>query len=736
MTAPAEPLGRDEVLGGLVARRAAAAVFAIEARAAQLALSDMRTAAPPICEDMVVTAERDWLAAVTTGGDLPDPPRIQHLERSAEGWAHLVPDDPTTRAAVAHRLLTRHRARRDDVPGIRAALGLHDPAVRTAHRRRHGQPVDALFTTRLPHGERLRWTTSRIGAWFDALPPTWAAFALTLTQTVGAGILALPIALATIGPLPGLGLVVLLGLVNVVTAAAMAEAFARTGSVRWGGAFLGRIVRTHLGRGSEIVLSLTFAALTVVVLLAYYVGLGTTMQEASGIPAPAWIAVLFAVTMYFTVRGRLGATIASALAVGTLNLLIVGVLVALGLGHLDPANLAHSRVPLVGGRPLDPAVLELMFGVVLLAFFGHTAVANGARNILQRDPSGRSLVRGTMSAMGAAIVVYAAWIVAVGGAVDPERLAGETGTALAPLAEVAGPVVLVVGTVFVVASMGMAAVTFSLGLYHQVRESLPGQGRTARLVGLAPLVGIFLLVETLVVTDRASFTASLGLVGTVVGPLLAGVFPVLLVFVARRRGGYVPDGVPAAVRGNGVLVVVFGVFLSALVVHGLAIWDGPVRRAMALGVALLAVGMAARMKRAGRLVPLTVLELRRDQVLGLDRVRLVTAGRRTSAHVEATTRDGSARRLEMDGAVRLPERTTHVRLWPLRPATPDLQVWAHEVTSTGASAPLDVTVALCSGEQQRPVPITAGIGTATLATEPTEVTMDLAPRGDGRGVDP
>ena len=60
--------------------------------------------------------------------------------------------------------------------------------------------------------------------------------------------LALPIAVAGVGPLPGVAIIVVLGLLNVLTVAAVAETFARTSSVRWRGAYFGRVVRGYLGR--------------------------------------------------------------------------------------------------------------------------------------------------------------------------------------------------------------------------------------------------------------------------------------------------------------------------------------------------------------------------------------------------------------------------------------------------------------------------------------------------------
>jgi hypothetical protein len=50
---------------------------------------------------------------------------------------------------------------------------------------------------------QINWRWTCLAQWLEELPPFWAAYAMTLTETVGASILALPIALAGIGPIAG-----------------------------------------------------------------------------------------------------------------------------------------------------------------------------------------------------------------------------------------------------------------------------------------------------------------------------------------------------------------------------------------------------------------------------------------------------------------------------------------------------------------------------------------------------
>jgi amino acid permease len=184
----------------------------------------------------------------------------------------------------------------------------------------------------------------------ESLPPFWTAFALTLTETVGVGILALPIALARVGPAAGLVLLVVLGLVNVLTIAAMAESITRTGSVRYGNAFFGRVVGEYLGGLGSLVSTVANIILNATALLAYFIGFGQVMGGVTGLPVELWAGVLFVICLYFLTRGSLSSTITSALIIGGINLVLVLVLSFLALSRLQPENLMPAAAPLTKGQ--------------------------------------------------------------------------------------------------------------------------------------------------------------------------------------------------------------------------------------------------------------------------------------------------------------------------------------------------------------------------------------------------
>ena len=427
-------LDRESALaGGVPARRAGAVLFLIENRTAHLMAQSRRTVEPFLTQEAADNRELAFLEAFSLGKDPPLRPTIRDLERYAPQWASLVPRNPRIQAAIARRLGEKYEFAHGAAPGIRAALGLDEAEVQQAYRRMYSQPLESIFAARATPGERLRWAWSGLAGWLENLPPFWTAYSLTLTETVGVTILALPIAVA------GVAIMAALGIINVLTITYLSEAVARSGAIRYGSGFIGKLVDDYLGRAGSLVLSLGIFVLCFLVLQVFYVGFASTLEGATRVPAVVWAALLFLAGLYFLRRQSLGATVASALVVGATNVVLVVILSLVAFFHVQPANLFYVEVPFIGGRPLDPAILGLVFGVILTAYFGHLSVGTCARTVLKRDPGGRSLIWGTAAAQVTAVILYCLFVLGVNGAIAPQVLANEAGTALDPLAAEVGP---------------------------------------------------------------------------------------------------------------------------------------------------------------------------------------------------------------------------------------------------------------------------------------------------------
>jgi hypothetical protein len=300
---------REELLNGLPAHRAGAILFAIESRAAYLAAQSRQAAACYVLPRTAEAREQAFLQALAQGRDLPFQPRIQDLERYAPQWAALAPDNPGVQATIAHLLAQKYTFTSQRVPALRQALGLDDEAVQAAFRRNYDQPLQTIFASSLSPKEQLRWRWASLAQRLETLPPFWTAYALTVTETVGASILALPIALAGVGPIAGVIQLLVLGLVNILTITSNAEAITRNGKIRYGSSFLGRLVDDYLGKTGMFVLSVTLLVMITFSLTAFYIGVASTLTDATGGPAMLWAAVLFLIGFYFLRRESLDATI-------------------------------------------------------------------------------------------------------------------------------------------------------------------------------------------------------------------------------------------------------------------------------------------------------------------------------------------------------------------------------------------------------------------------------------------
>jgi hypothetical protein len=473
-------LDRESVLaGGVPGRRANTILYLIESRTAQLVDRSRLDA------DLFTTQEGErelaFLEAFALGREPTLRPTIQDVERHAPGWAYLVPENPRLQAAVAHRLGQKYKFTSRAVPGIRSALGLDSEAVQLAHRRLYGQPLATVYAPRVTLAGRLRWALAAVGSRISSLPPFWMAFAFIVAVSLPQAFLALPIVVADAGPLAGLALIGVLGIINVLTMACMAEAITRSGSVRYGDAFVGRLVADYLGGAGSFVLTLAVSLLFFLALIASYLGLATTLSDFAGLPAALWVALPFLVGVYLLSRASLALTASVSIGLGAINVVLILLISVLALGHFQAANLLADN-GLFDARSFELSVWRPVLGVMLIMYFGHVPLTQCARTVLRRDPSGRGLLRGSVAGIACLTALIGTWLVAVNGAVAPQQLAGQTGTALVPLAAVLGPGAQVLGSVLVVLLLGLTSLRCSTILFDLVRERLPARSHPLVLV--------------------------------------------------------------------------------------------------------------------------------------------------------------------------------------------------------------------------------------------------------------
>lgn len=728
-------ISREEVLGGLRGRstkQANTLLTLIENRTAHFMAQAQQPVELVLAEKAAENRSRAFLEAIALGRDLPIRPTVQDLERFAPQWALLVPDSPTIRANVAHLLGQKYHFTHQAVPGLRAALGLDTAAVQQAYQNLYNQPIANIFSPQIGWADRLRWRWTALAKWLDTRPPFWVAF--MLTQVIGAVTLALPIAVAGIGPLPGIALIIVIGLINMATMAAMAETVTRTGNIRYGNAFIGRIAADYLGHTSSIILLVATTAFMFGLLLIFYLGISTTLEDATGVWAELWMALLFLVGLYFLSRGSLNATVALTIVITTINLGLLGLLALLAFTHFRLEHLLYVNIPFLNGQPFSPSVLAVLFGVIVGIYSAHVLVVVFGKMLLQRDPSGRAVIRGHAWGTGFAIVFNSIWVLAVSGAIASPELAGQVGTVLVPLAAVAGPLVHILGSIFVVLTMGITFIHFSLALFNMVQERLPAHWSDWRLrffLSSTPVLIIFLVAEILALTRAGSFAGILGFIGVVVDSLVAGMFPMLLLVASRRKGELAPAvfyrflGHPLLVGG------IYLLFLLNLLFHGLFIWQNPVQRVIGIVVGLLMVVVTIKTIRRGAFAPRTVVELREDQRPGgQSLVAITSSGRPVPAQVVLGYPEGEQQAQATGDEISNFGSLRYLRVQlPAPQAASQLKIWAHRITPEGEPASLPALVVVQDGSEKKEFDLALSGGQVVLpSNEPGRVEIRLRER--------
>ncbi len=694
---------RDELVNtGLPARRASMLLFAIENRTAQLAEQDARDAAVYLTYANAQTREQDFFAALARGRERDVSVTIQQIERYAAQWKTLLPEtsDAKLNAALADLVSKKYKFTRAEIPNVRAALQLDDVGTQHAFQTIFNKSLDTCYAPQLDSVARVRFAWARFASRLENLPPFWLAFFLTMPGA--AGLLALPIALARVGLVGGLALLLAFALLNMFTVAALAEATARGGVTRLGLGWLGQLVQEYLGGAGSIFLTIILALNNFFVLVIFFLGVSGTLQDATNLPMAVWMLALFGVCVFFLSRGSLNSTIASTLLIIFVALFLLVLIPLFALPHFQMANLARAAF-----LALDFASAQFAFSILLTTYFSHLLVATYAPVVIRRDASARSWIWGSAAAIFGFLLIASFWLVLLNGALAPDSIANAPGTILAPLAERAGGIVLWLGSLLVILSLGLATVQIALGLYYMVQERLPApragslfsNPRARFLISILPMFGVFALAEWLAFTGAGSFASLLGVLGAFALPLLSGIFPVLLFAATRRKGEFVPRGTPLFFGNLFLLGAVYFLFVGIIFVYGFFIFQDSLARVLilAVGIATLVVTlmMLQRGAFAARLVLLVEKEERTARV---SRIAIVENGHAARAQVE----------LEYATRAENFHATRHEFLWQgLRAlrvrvdASParTVKLWGMRFTPEGARQGINARVEIQNGTQ-------------------------------------
>ena len=715
---------REELLSGGAApiRRARVILFAIESRIAHLKEKSGRFSSSYLSPRSDEEREEAFLEALSAGRHSTLLPTIQDLEGYVLYWAPLVSElDVYLRVALARVLGQKYKLDYSEIPGIRKTLGLDEDPVKQEYRRSFGEDLAALYSAKTDPVSRFRWLSTGLAKTLEALPPFWIAFALTLP--IGPSLLAIPIAVAEIGAIPGVALTVVFGIINALTVASLAETVARSGTTRFGLGYIGQLVSEYIGKAGSILLTAILAINSVLILIAYYLGVAGTLAQVTGIPSTLWIALLFVTVVYFLSRESLNMTVATAVIATLVKLVLVISIPALSLPFIKPANLQHMVLPFRGMQPFNPSVLQLVFGVMLANYCSHLSVANYGQVVIRRDPSARSWIWGSIAAIGMTMLVSCIWIVTFNGTIPAEALAREAGTAVTALARYVGPIISWLGAVFVLLSVGLACIHVSLGLLFLVRERLPKVtknkiGKRVRfLISISPVIAIFLISEWMTFAGVGSFAKLLSVVGGLALPVLGGVFPLFMLAASRRKGDFVPGTVLKFIGHPVVLVGLYLIFLGSIFLYGIFIWENLIERVVSIALGIIVFTLTAAILRRRILKTRVVVELREDLSPGGTNVLNITAcGRSMETEMSLDYGEFKERHHATSAEIVNFALLRAVTLHLPDTGAKELKVWVHRITPDLSSVglPAQVKIKSESGEQWIPLELSKGQVLANL----------------------
>jgi hypothetical protein len=473
-----EFLSREEVLGGLPARRARTLLFLIEQQSALHACEREVGTMALLGERSAEARELEWIEAFALGRDAPRTTSIREIEAAAGRWAPLVAESAEVRAATLHLLAERHRLHYKRVPGIRDALGADDPRVAEAFQRQTEKPLETIWAARIGGLDRLRWAFSAPGVWLERAPPFWAAAALTFLLSMGQTVVVIPIAVATVGPLAAVASIAVFGLLSLAATAAVAEAAARNGEVRFRAGFFGRLVTSTLGPSAGAVPSLLGIAGVALPTVSAFIGLALLLHLAVPLPAELWVLLLGALAIAVPLASRRTASFGGLMAFGLVSIALLGVLSILAL--VDGALSGGLTVPGLG--PPGDIGLDVGLGVIIGVLLGSYAdpvyTVQIGRIVLPRDPDGTEYVRGSVAGMLAFVLLTAAFSAALIFSVPVGELAGEQGSALDTVADELGPAAVILGVVIGIGLFGIRLYGNAIALFDFVAEQLPGRPAT------------------------------------------------------------------------------------------------------------------------------------------------------------------------------------------------------------------------------------------------------------------
>lgn len=312
-----------------------------------------------------------------------------------------------------------------------------------------------------------------------------AVFMIT-GMTIGAGILALPYAVAQVGLLPGLAYIAALGVIVLFLNLMIGEIVARNKEEMQLGGMAGK----YLGPWAKYFLIIVFLFSSFATLLVYIIGEGKSLVAIFGGSEVMWSVIFWSLGSFLIWGGVRRIKQVDKI----FGFIIMGIIIGLSLYILPHFNLSQLAY-------FDGSQILFPLGVILFALHASPAIAEAHTLLPNRAKDfRRAIIIGT----GLPIVLYLLFTLAI---------VGFTGARTSEIATIGlglalGPVVVVLANIFAILAMS----TGFIGLGTALRETLSWD---LKVPGTLSVFLVVLLPLALFLLGLRSFILILDVVGTV-----------------------------------------------------------------------------------------------------------------------------------------------------------------------------------------------------------------------------
>lgn len=366
----------------------------------------------------------------------------------------------------------------------------------------------------------------------------WEAVAVLTGTIIGAGVLGLPFVIAKLGALPGLAMLLVLGLASLILNLMFAEVILRT---RYRHQLAG-YARKYLGKFAFTLETVSFLVGGFGALTAYLIGEGKVLTALFGGSEMTNALIFFVVTAIILFAGLKILKVFELWMVLALLVVVFSIFI-FGFSSVDLSN--YKNIQMNGWL--------VAYGVILFAYGGAASIVP-LREILRGHE--QQVKRAVIVATVIPIVVYILFSLIVVGVTG----LATTEVATVGLGEKLGQYMIIFGNLFAFFAMGTSFLTIG----NTLKEFLHYDLKLSRIVSWAltlivPL-SIFLFVAR-------GFIDTLGVVGGLAFGL-SGIILVLMFWRAKKRGDRLPEFHLSKLKIVGGALVLMFLFGLVYTVYG------------------------------------------------------------------------------------------------------------------------------------------------------------------------